>query len=283
MDIALYRQFYADEVAAVCCLASSYLIEALARIERERFLPAGPWLVRGEADAMARTTPDADPRHVYHNYSIAIDAGRHLFNGAPGAVARLVDALGIGAGGRVLHIGAGLGYYTAVMAHMVGATGRVVAYEADAQLAEGARRNFVRFEAVDVCCGPATSVAGFDGVDAVLVSAGVTHPLECWLDAVRPGGRLAIPLTVAIPAMGPLGKGITVLLTKKDSRTFDARAMGMTAIYSAVDIRDAAANEAIGRAMQRLPFPRLGSFTTAPHECSSRCWLHTDRFCLSEQ
>ncbi len=30
-----------------------------------------------------RKTPDADPRHLYHNVSVAIDPARQLFNGAP--------------------------------------------------------------------------------------------------------------------------------------------------------------------------------------------------------
>lgn len=71
MELTLYRQFYAEEVAAVCGLQSASLVAALARIERERFLPSGPWIVRGASDLVPRATPDADPRRVCHDYSIA--------------------------------------------------------------------------------------------------------------------------------------------------------------------------------------------------------------------
>lgn len=66
-----------------------------------------------------RRTPDGDPRHVYHNLSIAIDPERQLFNGAPSLLALCIDRLAIRSGARVLHVGCGLGYYSALMAHCV--------------------------------------------------------------------------------------------------------------------------------------------------------------------
>ncbi len=39
-------------------------------------------LGEGDFGAGQRPTPEADPRHVYHNFSIAIDPARKLFNGA---------------------------------------------------------------------------------------------------------------------------------------------------------------------------------------------------------
>ena len=132
-DLAAQRRFYAEEIQAVANLTSSGVVEALATVARERFLPDGPWTIRSEADLQAppRLTPDADPRHVYHNLAVAIDAPRMLFNGAPSVVAMAIDALQLSAGNRVLHIGTGLGYYTALMAHCVGPSGRVVGIEVD--------------------------------------------------------------------------------------------------------------------------------------------------------
>src|SRR5713101_8704608 len=127
-DLALQRRFYAEELMATGNLKTRALVEALAAIERERFLPAGPWLVRAEGDwgGPPRQTPDADPRHVYHNLAIGIDPTRQLFNGGPGAVTTAIDALRLEPDQRVLHVGAGLGYYTAIMATIVGPKGRVV-------------------------------------------------------------------------------------------------------------------------------------------------------------
>ena len=32
--------------------------------------------------------------------------------------------------------------------------------------------------------------------DAILINAGATHPRSIWLDSLRTGGRLLLPLTV---------------------------------------------------------------------------------------
>src|SRR6185436_20941421 len=147
IEIALRRQFYAEEIEAVAKLRTAALVDALATVPRERFLRAGPWTVLAETDftgagpAKTRETPDADPARVYHNIGIAIDPARQLFNGQPATLAPWIDGLELAPGARVLHIGCGLGYYTAVMAACVGEGGRVVAFEADAALAERARAN----------------------------------------------------------------------------------------------------------------------------------------------
>jgi protein-L-isoaspartate(D-aspartate) O-methyltransferase len=229
--------------------------------------------------AGARTTPDADARHVYHNYSIAIDAARQLFNGAPAIVAACIDALTLTHGERVLHIGAGLGYYSGLLAHVVGAQGRVVAVEVDSVLASEARANLADVPCVDVRLGDSTELAG-ESFDAIFVSTGVTHPQRTWLDALAPGGRMVLPLTATLPAMGPIGKGFQAVFTKTDRHTFSARVLAMTAIYSGVGLRDERLNARLGQAMARSPIPRFSSLRTDPHSPSSSCWLHAEEFCL---
>ena len=89
VDLAAYRRFFAEEIQTAANIRSAAVVEALAAVPRERFLPPGPWTIRSEADfgGGPRQTPDADPRHVYHNIAVAIDAARMLFNGAPSVVA----------------------------------------------------------------------------------------------------------------------------------------------------------------------------------------------------
>jgi len=93
------------------------------------------------------TTPDADPRNVYHDTLIALEAERGINNGRPSLWIALFDELGIAAGERVLHLGCGTGYYSAV-AELVGTTGTVTAIEIDAQLAVRARKALLRWEQV---------------------------------------------------------------------------------------------------------------------------------------
>jgi protein-L-isoaspartate(D-aspartate) O-methyltransferase len=283
MDMEARRRFYAEEIEAVAGLTTPALVEALATVPRERFLGAGPWMVRGEADLgrPVRHTPDADPRHAYHNYSIAIDPARQLFNGAPGVVASAIDALGLARGASVLHVGAGTGYYSAVLAQMVGAAGRVLAIEVDSALAANAAVNLASMPWAEVRCGNGTEpLAGsFDGM---LVSAGVTHAQEAWLDGLAAGGRLALPLTASLHGrMATLGKGVTALLTRVREDRFDARVLGFVAIYSAVDLRDDTLDTRLGQALMRAPLPAFTHLRRDTHEPGPTCWLHAPRACLS--
>jgi SAM-dependent methyltransferase len=59
-------------------------------------------------------------------------------------VGRPLRPAGLATGDRVLHVGAGLGYYSAILAEIVGRSGEVTAIEIDAGLAEGARANLAR-------------------------------------------------------------------------------------------------------------------------------------------
>jgi protein-L-isoaspartate(D-aspartate) O-methyltransferase len=189
MPLDLRRRFYAEEIEATANLTSASVVDALATVPREQFLRPGPWTVRSEADLQSgpRQTPDADPRHVYHNLAVALDPARQLFNGAPSMVAMVIDRLTLKPGERVVHVGCGTGYYTAVMAHCVGPSGKVTAIDVDAALAAEARANLASMPWVNVHRDDGRTIDG--AVDAVMVNAGVTHPLASWLDALRPGDR----------------------------------------------------------------------------------------------
>jgi protein-L-isoaspartate(D-aspartate) O-methyltransferase len=279
-DLTLQRRFFADEIDACAGLKTAALVDAFAVVPRERFLPPGPWMLKSDGDfgAPPRPTRDARPERVYHNVAVGIDPARMLFNGQPAFVSRLIDALDLREGSRVLHVGCGTGYYTAVMAAVVGAAGRVVAIEVDEGLAAAARANLQPWPWVEVRAGNASGSIG-GPFDAVLVNAGVTHPLDEWLDALVEGGRIVLPLTATGPAMSPIGKGVVVLVTRRGTR-FDAQLVTFTAIFSAVGLRDEAINASIGQALQKNPMPRLRNLARDGHDADGDCWLHTARFCL---
>jgi protein-L-isoaspartate(D-aspartate) O-methyltransferase len=282
-DLAAYRRFFADEIEACAGLRTPRLVEAFTTIPRERFLGSGPWLTRSEADlgGPSRRTPDADPRRVYHNVVLALDPARQLFNGQPSTLGTWIDALAIHPGARVLHVGAGSGYYSAILAHTVAPDGRVVAIEIDEALAAQARRNLETYDRVELRHGDATTALG-ESFDAILVNAGATHPLDVWLDALEPGGRLVLPLTVSMEPGAPISKGIVVLVTNDgDASSFGARLLTFAAIYSGQAIRDARINALLAKALALASWPKLTRLRRDRHEPLSSCWLHTDGFCLS--
>jgi len=290
-ELDLRRRFFAEELEAVCKLRSPRLVEAFATVAREKFLGRGPWTVMADGDFMMpgqpplpprmRTTPDADPSRVYHNITVAIDPARTLFNGQPGTLAVWIDALDLPPGGRVLHIGAGTGYYTAVMAHCVGPSGGVVAFEVDEALAAEARANVASMPWVEVRHGDAaTPVDG--SFHAIVVNAGITHPLAWWLDALAAGGRMILPLTGTMPGMGTIGKGV-VLLISNDGGTLAARALTMVAVYSALGLRSDEMNARLGKALMTGPmqWAAIKKVRRDAHEPASACWFHGDDFCIS--
>lgn len=287
MDLTLRRRFFAEEIEAVAKLRSGFLVEALAAVPRERFLPPGPWTVLADVDfgampAKTRLTPDADPARICHNIAVAIDPERQLFNGQPATIASWIDALEVVRGARILHVGCGTGYYTALMAHCADSCGRVVALEADAALAETARANLAALPWVEVRSS-ADANAGEQTFDAILVNAGVTHPLASWLDSLAPGGRIILPLTSTMVPMGNIGKGLVMLVTRGTGDEYAARVSGVVAIYSAIGIRDANLNKTVGKALMGGPqkWSTVARLRRDSHEPSAACWLHGDGFCFS--
>jgi protein-L-isoaspartate(D-aspartate) O-methyltransferase len=290
MDLDLRRRFFAEEIEAVARLRSASLVDALAEVPRERFLRPGPWTVLSDSGesfltgsgVRTRATPDADPARVYHNIAIAIDPARQLFNGQPATLAAWIDALELAPGARVLHLGAGLGYYTAVIAECVGPSGRVVAFEADPDLAAEARRNLASRPRVEAREGDASADVG-GPFDAILINAGVTHPLDVWLDALAPGGRMILAITASMPAMGStIGKGV-VLAVASEGAQLSARVVNVVAVYSAVGVRDDTLNDRVGKALMAGPakWQTVSTLRRAAHEPGETCWLHLPNCCFS--
>ena len=197
-----YRRFYADEIRFVANLDSAALVEAFARVPREKFIGTGPWQV-GSAEVRALAAagigrasyvPVDNPRHLYHNVVVVIDQARDINNGQPSALAHWINGLQLQPGQRVYHLGSGVGYYTAIMAEVVGPSGSVVATEIDPDLAARARANLSEYNNVQV---HSADGGEFDPgeCDAMLINAGVTHPHPLWLDRLREGGRLVLPIT----------------------------------------------------------------------------------------
>lgn len=278
MTIEEARRWYAEEIRAVAHLESDAVVEALARVPREAFLGAGPWQIARSIETAPhyRTTVDADPRHLYHNVLVAIDPARQLHNGMPSALAQWIEAAEIQRGDRVLHIGAGVGYYTAILAELAGPTGSVVGYEVDAGLAARAEAALGPWPTVRIEAGDAAAPAG--PFDAIFVNAGCTHPRLEWLAALAPGGRLVIPLTVRVPGL-PHGVGGMVRTERRDPR-WPARIVSQVGMYDCSNARDPA-NEAELRKLAGVGAAgRPTAVLVEPHDRGEACVVHLPGFCL---
>src|SRR5215207_6223437 len=90
-------------------------------------------------------------RHLsIKNALVALDSTQGLNIGMPGAHAYWLDSCELKQGETVVQVGVGTGYYTAILAQLVGSSGQVHAYEIDESLAERARGNLKDLPQVNV-------------------------------------------------------------------------------------------------------------------------------------
>jgi protein-L-isoaspartate(D-aspartate) O-methyltransferase len=286
MTAAEARAFLAEEIRVTASIQSPRLVHAMRTTPREKFLGPGPWTIytRGAGDLGAgggpRQTDDDDPRHVYHDVPVAIDATRHLYNGQPSLIAGWLELLGLREGERVAHIGCGTGYFTAWIAEMVGPGGAVSAFDVDPALAERARENLAAQPWVTVAHG--NGMRDLPGTnDVILVHAGGTHALDAWLDTLADSGRLLLPLTMSVPGMpSGISKGMMLLVTRRGAE-FAARAFGMVAIYSLKDARDEALGAELGKAMMTGGLMNVARVRRDAHARLDTCVVHGPTSCLS--
>ncbi|MET3592353.1 protein-L-isoaspartate(D-aspartate) O-methyltransferase [Mesorhizobium shonense] len=184
------RKFYAKLMAAHARSADPRIEEVFASVPREAFLGPGPWTVFAGDGGFK--TPTADPSYIYQNVLVVLDADKGINNGEPVLHAMWIGKVEPKPGEAVTHIGAGTGYYTALLARLVEPGGSVTAFEIEADLAAQAKVNLAAYGNVEVV--PGDAVAGpLPPSDIIYVNAGVIAPPATWLRALKPGGRLIFP------------------------------------------------------------------------------------------
>jgi protein-L-isoaspartate(D-aspartate) O-methyltransferase len=108
----------------------------------------------------------------------------------------------------------------------------------------------------------------------VFVSAGAGRVSAARVEALRPGGRLLLPLT------GELGAGTMFRITRVGDDVHAAEAVGPVMIYPCEGTRDAAGVRALARALQQGGERFVRSLRRDAHERGRTCWLHGE-CCLS--
>jgi protein-L-isoaspartate(D-aspartate) O-methyltransferase len=244
-----HRTFFANLITAAVPKNKARLQSAFAATHREHFLGPGPWKVF-VVPAGYIETPTDDPAFVYQDVVVGLAPERLINNGQPTLHALLLAALDVVEGETVLHVGCGTGFYTGVLAHLAGPTGSVVAYEVEADLAQAATRNLAHLPNVVVETRSA-SEGKLPECDVLYVNAGATAPLDVWLDALRPGGRLLFPLTGDGHAP-MLGVGAMLLVTRTaDPQRFDAWFVCPAAFIPCRGARDEETGRKLGAAFLR--------------------------------
>lgn len=149
-------------------------------------------------------------------------------NSQPSTVRQMLEWLDPRPGNRVLDVGSGSGWTTALLAHLVGPAGSVRGTELVPALVSFGRRNLAKYDLpqANICqAGEELGCPQEAPYDCILVSAGAERLPEALLAQLRPGGRAVVPVgneilvvetdqTGQIQAQSHYGYSFVPLITK---------------------------------------------------------------------
>jgi protein-L-isoaspartate O-methyltransferase len=181
----------------------------LRAVARERFVPETIWLdtERGYAALRKADDPVAWQRHVAANEPIVtqvddgtVAPGRFGYRASsstsqPSVVALMLAAARLRPGQRVLEIGTGTGWNTALLCERVG-DAAVVSVEIDAEVAGTAAETLAAngYQPTLVNADGAAGAPAQAPYDRVIATVAVIGPVPYqWIEQARPGGLLVTP------------------------------------------------------------------------------------------
>ncbi len=279
-ELRIVRRAFAKQVVHAARIQDLRLEEALADIRREDFLPPGPWEIMRVPHGH-QLTPDDDPIYLYQDAPVAILADKRLNNGQPSFLAYLISIGRLKEGERAVHIGAGLGYYTAIISRLAGPTGKVIAIEYEPELAARAAVNLARCGNVQVIQGDGSAMP-LDPADVIYVNAGVSRPSENWLDALKSAGRMILPFTVSFTT--DQGHNMTrgaIFLIERRGDDYFARCKSSTLIYPCVGARDDVSEAALAEAFKKGGLEKVTRLYRTDAIPEERCWVRAPGWSLA--
>jgi protein-L-isoaspartate(D-aspartate) O-methyltransferase len=155
-------------------IRDAHLLGAMLRVPRHEFVAEPHW-------------PQA-----YEDHPLPIGAGQTISQ--PYMVALMLEALRLTSEDRVLEVGSGSGYVTALLAEL---TAQVFAIERHAALVADSRRGLDRlgYKNAQVILGDGTlGLPAHAPYDAIIVSAAASEVPSALLTQLAEGGRLVIPV-----------------------------------------------------------------------------------------
>lgn len=223
-DDTVHRGIYARQILAKAGVQQDARLEkAFATVRRENFVGSPPWLFSDFNQY--KELASSDPVILYQDLLVSLNADRHVNNGMPSLHANALHRLGIREGETVVHLGAGTGYYTAIIAELVGPSGKVIGVEYDGALVERADKALAGYENAVVIHGDALQwVSTGDEADVIYANFALDHPPAPWIDNLATGGRLLFPFGVpVVDKSRSFSRWAAFLMIDRRPRGFGAR------------------------------------------------------------
>lgn len=193
---------------------------------RQEMVSSGAQLDEARLDRVLAAMRSVPREHLVHPGAVpfaylraALDIGHGQTISHPQMVAAMLYGADIGANDRILDVGTGSGYLAAVAATLARA---VVSIELVSELASGAaaKLDALGFSGIECLVGDARSaLSGRGQFDVILAAAGAPAIPAAWIDLLKPGGRLVMPV-------GLSGEQRLVVLTRTGSGGHSVASLG---------------------------------------------------------
>jgi len=134
----------------------------------------------------------------------------------PLVVAFMLEQLEPKVGEKILDIGSGSGWTTALLAEIVGERGKVVAIDIVPELVEFGRKNIEKYNFIEkgivncICTDGSKGYSKEAPYDKILVSATARELTSAWKEQLKVGGRIVVPIDSSV-----------WLYIKKDQKHFE--------------------------------------------------------------
>jgi protein-L-isoaspartate(D-aspartate) O-methyltransferase len=277
-DLDIVRRAYAKQIMASFGVVDRRIEAAFASVRREDYLGRGPWQVIRWGQGYV-PTPNRDPVYLYDDVVVGILPERNLNNGQPSLHALMIASASPRPGEHVVHVGAGVGYYTAILQHLLGRRGRITAIEYDPGLAQRLGENFAGAHNVRVVQGDGARV-NFDSANVIYINAGATKPVDAWLDRLKEGGRLILPLTAGEFPAGDIRQGAVFRIERRGD-DFPARRISAVAIFPCEGMRDPKSEAALTVAFETGRVQEVTRLYRRDDVPDENCWVRGTGWCLA--
>ena len=165
-------------------LKTPQIIEAFRKIKRADFMPEN-----------MKDLAEVDE---------AMPIGQGQTISQPKVVAFMLELLEPKAGEKILDVGSGSGWTSALLSEIVGDKGRVVSLELIPELKEFGEKNAAKYGFVEkgtaqfICCDGSKGYEEESPFDKILASAATRRVPEAWKKQLKVGGRIVAPINSSI-------------------------------------------------------------------------------------